>query len=54
MRATVIAHAVASLIVVAQPLAPANAQDTATAVSAATQNTPSRWIGHHSIRRQDH
>ena len=40
MRATVIAHAVASLIVVAQPLAPANAQDTATAVSAATQNTP--------------
>ena len=41
MRATVMTFAVASLIVVA-PESPAFSQDTATAVSAATQSTPAR------------
>jgi hypothetical protein len=52
MRATVIAHAVASLIVVAHPQAPAFAQDTATAVSAATRNTPAQSpaVGSDTIR----
>lgn len=52
MRATVIAHAVASLIVVAHPQAPVAAQDTATAVSAATPNTlaQSPAVGSDTIR----
>ena len=49
MRATVLTFAVASLIVVA-PASPAFAQDTGTAVSAATQSDQSRAAGTDTIR----
>jgi hypothetical protein len=49
MRATVLGYAVASLIVVA-PNVPAHAQDTATAVSAATQQNQAPMVGSDTIR----
>lgn len=49
MRATVLTYAVASLIVVA-PEVPALAQDTATAVSAATQQNQAPAVGSDTIR----
>jgi hypothetical protein len=49
MRATVLAYAVASLIVVA-PEALASAQDSTTAVSAATQSTQAPSVGSDTIR----
>jgi hypothetical protein len=49
MRATVLTYAVASLIVVA-PQVPAFSQDTATAVSAATQSNQAPAVGSDTIR----
>jgi len=49
MRATVLTFAVASLTVVA-PITPAFAQETATAVPAATQQNPSPSVGSDTIR----
>jgi hypothetical protein len=49
MRATVLTYAVASLIVVA-PKAPAHAQETATAVPAATRQNPAPTVSSDTIR----